>query len=79
MSDDLRPRCERCGVSVGVTALHRTGSRGRGCDPLWRCGACVGHAIDPTILAITDAVQLGVDPRTLHNVTAVDLSGGQER
>lgn len=58
--------CEVCGVHMSVTALHRanpTGESGR-----WRCAPCLGRPIDPRVLVVTDAVQLGVDPRSLPDV-----------
>jgi hypothetical protein len=72
--DELR--CEVCGIHMSVTALHRanpTGEKAR-----WRCAPHLGRSVDPTILAVTDAMQLGVDPAALPDVTVVAPSTPDE-
>lgn len=64
--------CDVCGGHMKtVGALHRTGPRGKGCNPHWQCGACIKTPPSRTVLAVTDAVQLGVDPRTLDGLHVV--------
>jgi hypothetical protein len=48
--------CEVCGVSGQVTTMHRSGPKGKGIDPHWRCESCLGPA-DPVALAVTDDFQ----------------------
>lgn len=55
--------CEVCGVHVSVTAMHRANPKGE--KGRWRCAPHLGKPVEAGVLAITDAVQLGVDPRTL--------------
>lgn len=66
-------RCEVCGVRMlDGHPLFRTGPKGKGCDPHWRCEPCVGEPISPTVLAITDAITLGVDPHSLDGVEVIE-------
>lgn len=65
--------CEVCGVSGSVAAMHRANPKGE--KGRWRCESCLGRPVDPAVLRVTDAVQLGVDPRTLDGVA---LSEEQE-
>ena len=67
--------CEVCGGHMKtVGALHRTGPQGKGCDPHWQCGACVTAPVSASVLAVTDAVQLGVDPRSLEGVHVAEVT-----
>lgn len=56
-------------MTSDVTALHRANPKGE--KGRWRCEPHLDTAPDPEVLKVTDAVQLGVDPRTLPNVRVV--------
>ena len=64
------PTCERCGVSVAVTALFRAAPKGGPAH--WQCRACIDVPPPADLLAVTDAVQLGVDPRSITGARVVD-------
>lgn len=49
--------CEVCGVSGQTVAMHRSGPKGKGMDPHWRCESCLDAPPDPVVLAITDDFQ----------------------
>ena len=70
------PVCERCGVSVATTALFRTAPQGGPAH--WQCGACIDTPPCADLLAVTDAVQLGVDPRRMSGVEVVSYRAESE-
>lgn len=48
--------CEKCGVSVGSAPLFRTGRKGPGEHPHWRCEWCMDRAPDLVLTDVTDAI-----------------------
>lgn len=55
--------CEKCGIKGSITPMFRANPKGE--KGRWRCESCMTEPVDATVLAVTDAVQLGVDPRSL--------------
>ncbi len=66
--------CEACGISGSVTAMHRANPKGE--KGRWRCAPCLGRPVARGVLAITDAVQLGVDPHSL-GATVIEMGADE--
>lgn len=49
-------KCEVCGVSGSVVAMHRANPKGE--KGRWRCESCLDSPPDPKVLAVTDYFSL---------------------
>lgn len=50
-------KCEVCGVSVAITAIHRTSPKGKGSPFIGRCSGCFDGPLDPIVTGVTDIIE----------------------
>lgn len=61
-------KCEVCGISGSVVAMHRANPKGE--KGRWRCEPCMTTPIDPEVLTVTDQFEAhNLDPDDLKPMT----------